>query len=157
MDSKPRSKTSRSMRRMRSNSPTGVIPISAMKAPTRSDRKISLTRTAPGEPPRNRCRFAFIPGTVARRAGSERLGSGGGRAQRRADLRGGDHRLGPALDPELLQDRRDMRLDGRLRDAELVGDLLVEEPLGQHHQDPALLRRQGREPPHYLGRLLVLG
>ena len=32
------------------------------------------------------------------------------------DLGGGDHRLGAALDAELLQDRRDMRLDGRLGD-----------------------------------------
>ena len=44
------------------------------------------------------------------------------------DLAGRDHRLGAALDAELLQDGGDVRLHGRLRDAELVGDLLVEEP-----------------------------
>src|ERR1700722_9436328 len=48
------------------------------------------------------------------------------------DLRGHDHRLGAAFHAELLQDRRNMRLDGRLGDAELVGDLLVEQPFGQH-------------------------
>ena len=32
------------------------------------------------------------------------------------DLGGRDHRLGAALDAELLQDRRDVRLHGRLRD-----------------------------------------
>ena len=61
---------------MRSNSPTGVIPISAMKAPTRSDRKISLTRTAPGEPPRNRCRFSFIPGAEPAQSDSGAVAAG---------------------------------------------------------------------------------
>ena len=37
-------------------------------------------------------------------------------AEHGADLRGGDDRLGAALDAEFLQDRRDVRLDGRLRD-----------------------------------------
>src|SRR5437016_644579 len=50
------------------------------------------------------------------------------------DAGGDDDRLGAALDAELLQDRRDMGLDGRLRDAELIGDLLVEQTLRQHHQ-----------------------
>ena len=35
-----------------------------------------------------------------------------------------------------------MRLDGRFRHAELIGDLLVEQPFRQHHQHPHLLRRQ---------------
>ena len=69
------------------------------------------------------------------------------------DLRGRDHRLGAALDPELLQDRRDVRLHRRLRDAELVGDLLVEQALRQHHQHPHLLRRQRRQPRHQVGGL----
>ena len=42
------------------------------------------------------------------------------------DLAGGDDGLGAALDAELLQDGGHVRLDGRLRHAELVGDLLVE-------------------------------
>ena len=62
------------------------------------------------------------------------------------DLRRRDHGLGAALDAELLQDRRDMRLDGRFRDAELVGDLLVEQAFRQHHQHPHLLRRQRHQP-----------
>ena len=62
-----------------------------------------------------------------------------------AILDGGDHRLRAALDAELLQDGGDMRLDGRLRDAELVGDLLVEQPLRQHHQHPDLLGREAAE------------
>ena len=48
-----------------------------------------------------------------------------------------------------------MRLDGRLRHAELIGDLLVEQPFGQHHQDPHLLRRQGREARKQRGGLGV--
>src|SRR6516165_7977887 len=43
------------------------------------------------------------------------------------DLRSGDHRLRAALDPELLQDRRDVRLDGRFGDAEFVGNLFIEQ------------------------------
>ena len=58
------------------------------------------------------------------------------------DLGRSDHRLRAALDTEFLQDRRDMRLDGGLGNTELVGDLLVEQPFRQHHQDPNLLRRQ---------------
>src|SRR6185503_16416441 len=54
------------------------------------------------------------------------------------DFGGGNHGLRPAFDAELLQDRRDMRLDGRLRHAELIGDLLVEQTLRQHHQHPHL-------------------
>src|SRR5690606_150484 len=49
---------------------------------------------------------------------------------------------------QLLQDSRDMRLDGGLGDSELIGDLLVEKAAAQHHQDPHLLRRERR----YLGR-----
>ena len=45
------------------------------------------------------------------------------------DLGRRDHRLGAALDTELLQDRRDVRLHGRFRDGEIVGDLLVEQAL----------------------------
>src|SRR5215470_4413577 len=41
------------------------------------------------------------------------------------DLRSSDHGLGAAFDAELLQDRRHVRLDGRFRHPELVGDLLV--------------------------------
>src|SRR5450759_4289395 len=44
-----------------------------------------------------------------------------------------------------------MRLHGRFRDAELVGDLFVEQALRQHHQYAHLLRRQRRHPSHQLG------
>ena len=46
-----------------------------------------------------------------------------------------------------------MRLDGRLGDAEFIGDLLVEQALREHHQHPHLLRRQRGEPPHQRARL----
>ena len=39
-----------------------------------------------------------------------------------------------------------MRLDGRFRHAEFVGDLLVEQPFRQHHQHADLLRRQRYQP-----------
>ena len=39
-----------------------------------------------------------------------------------------------------------MRLDGRFRDAELIGDLLVEQAFRQHHQHPHLLRGQRHQP-----------
>src|SRR5690349_17464073 len=39
------------------------------------------------------------------------------------DLRCRDHGLRAAFDAELLEDRRDMRLDRRFRDAEFIGDL----------------------------------
>src|SRR5687768_6575331 len=41
-------------------------------------------------------------------------------------------RLCPAVDLQLLEDRGHMRLDGRLGDVELVGDLLVELARPQH-------------------------
>ena len=47
-----------------------------------------------------------------------------------------------------------MRLDGRLGHAELVGDLLVEQPFRQHHQHPDLLRGQRHQPvaqPRHVG------
>ncbi len=61
------------------------------------------------------------------------------------NTRGRDHGLRPAFDTELLQDRGDMRLDGRLRHAEFVGDLLVQKTARQHHQHANLLRRQRRQ------------
>src|ERR1700757_2292615 len=74
---------------------------------------------------------------------SPRLASGPKSLQRPLsgfDLAGGDHRLGPAIDAELLQYGGDVRLDGRLRHAELIGDLLIEEPAREHHQHAHLLR-----------------
>jgi hypothetical protein len=62
------------------------------------------------------------------------------------DLRREDHCLCAAVDAELLQDRRDVGFHGRFRDAERVGDLLVEHPLGQHHQHAHLLRSEAGEP-----------
>ncbi len=73
------------------------------------------------------------------------------------DPGGENHRLGPALDAELGQDRRELRLHGRLGNAEFIGDLLVEQPLRQHHQDPHLLRRQRRQPRTQRAGLLVGG
>jgi hypothetical protein len=46
-----------------------------------------------------------------------------------------------------------VRLHGRFRDGQVIGDLLVEQPLRQHHQHAHLLRRQRREPPHQIGGL----
>src|SRR5581483_3254275 len=71
----------------------------------------------------------------------------------RADAVDGDHRLRAAVDAELLQDGGDVRLDGGLRHAELEGDLLVEQPLAQHHEHAHLLRRQRGETRHQLGAL----
>ena len=48
-----------------------------------------------------------------------------------------------------------MRLDRRLGDAELVGDLLVEQTLRQHHQHANLLRRQRGEPTRQRARFAV--
>src|SRR5690606_20886078 len=50
------------------------------------------------------------------------------------DLGGGNHRLGAAVDVELLQDRRNVRLDGRFGNRKLIGDLLVHQPVRKHHQ-----------------------
>ncbi len=44
-----------------------------------------------------------------------------------------------------------MRLDGRLGHAELVGDLLVQEPFGQHAEHARLLRRQRLQPLDQVG------
>ena len=48
-----------------------------------------------------------------------------------------------------------MRLHRRLGDAELVGDLLVEQPFRQHHQHAHLLRRQRRHARHQFAGLAV--
>ena len=75
--------------------------------------------------------------------GGSRMMRSAGRLQRiGADPREKDNRLGAAVDAELVQHRRDMRLDGGFGHAEFIGDLLVEQPLGQHAEHPRLLRRQ---------------
>jgi len=48
-----------------------------------------------------------------------------------------------------------VRLDGRFRYAKLIGDLLVEQSFRQHHQDPHLLRRQGRHARDQRGGLII--
>ena len=75
-------------------------------------------------------------GLIALKAGllAEQLGI--------VELRDLDDRLGAAVDVELAQDFRDMRLHRRLADLQFVGDLLVQQALAQHLQDPQLLRRQ---------------
>ena len=50
-----------------------------------------------------------------------------------------------------------MGLHGGLGDPEFVGDLLVEQALGQHGQHAHLLRRQGAEAADEVGGLRVLG
>ena len=55
------------------------------------------------------------------------------------------HRLGAVVDAEFLQNGGDVRLHGRLRYAELVGDLLVEKTFPHHHQHAKLLRRQASQ------------
>ena len=72
---------------------------------------------------------------------------------RSADAVDGDYRLRAAVDAELLQDSRDVRLDGGLRHAELEGDLLVEQPFAQHHEHAHLLRRERGEPRYQLRAL----
>jgi hypothetical protein len=71
--------------------------------------------------------------------------------------RRGDDGLGAAVDVELLQDRRVVRLHRRLRDRKLIGDLLVHQPVAQHHQHADLLRGERREPAHEGRLLIVLG
>src|ERR1700751_153689 len=66
------------------------------------------------------------------------------------DLRRRNDRLGPALDPKLLQDRRDVGFHGRGGDAERSCDLLVGQPLREHHQDANLLWGQGGEPGYQM-------
>src|SRR5436190_6009608 len=70
-----------------------------------------------------------------------------------ADAVDGDDGLRAAIDPQLLQDGGDMRLDGRLGYAELEGDLLVEQALPQHHEHAHLLGRERREPRDQLRAL----
>ena len=48
-----------------------------------------------------------------------------------------------------------MRLDRRLRDAELIGDLLVQQPLGDHGEHARLLRGQRLQAFDQFGNLLV--
>ena len=48
-----------------------------------------------------------------------------------------------------------MRLDGRLRHAELIGDLLVEQPFRQHAEHTRLLRRQRLQPLDQVGNLRI--
>ena len=64
------------------------------------------------------------------------------------DIGGGDHRLCPAFDIELLQNRRNVGLDRRLGDRELIGDLFIEQAFRQHHQHAHLLRGQRRKAAH---------
>ena len=56
---------------------------------------------------------------------------------------------------ELAQNGGDVRLDGGLRDIELIGDLLVEQPLGQHVEHPELLGSQRGDGLGEAGLLLV--
>jgi signal transduction histidine kinase/CheY-like chemotaxis protein len=69
----------------------------------------------------------------------------------RLDLGGGDHRLGAAFHPELLQDCRDVRLHRGFGHAEPIGDLFVEQAFREHHQHAHLLRREAREPADQVG------
>src|SRR5262249_20758004 len=71
------------------------------------------------------------------------------------DLGGCDDRLGAAFDAELLEDGGYVRLDGRLRYVELVGDLLVEQPFRQHHEHTHLLGRQRSEARQHRGTMIV--
>src|ERR1700730_2674399 len=48
-----------------------------------------------------------------------------------------------------------MRLYGRLRDTELIRDLLVEQSLGEHHQDAYLLRRERGKARQQIGSSAV--
>jgi hypothetical protein len=48
-----------------------------------------------------------------------------------------------------------MGFDRGFGDAELVGDLLVEQAAGQHHQHAHLLRRQRREPGEDIGACCI--
>src|SRR5262249_1104125 len=73
----------------------------------------------------------------------------------RFDLRADDHRLGAAVDPELLQDRGDVGLHGGFRHPERIGDLFVEQSLGKHHQHADLLGRQASQARHQLPRLRI--
>lgn len=73
------------------------------------------------------------------------------------DLVDRDDGLRAAVDTELLQDGRDVRLDGRLGNAELIGNLLVQQAFPQHHQHPHLLRCQRRQPRQEISRLDIDG
>ena len=64
------------------------------------------------------------------------------------DLCRRNHRLSPAFNTELLQNRGDVGFHCRLRHAELIGNLLIEKTLRQHHQHAHLLRRQRRHTRH---------
>ena len=63
-----------------------------------------------------------------------------------------DDRLRARGDVELAQDFRDVRLDRRLADIELVGYLLVQQTLPDHAEHAQVLRGERREP---LGKILL--
>src|SRR5437899_13030357 len=65
----------------------------------------------------------------------------------------GNDCLRAALYPELLQDRRDMRLHGRFGNTEPVGNPFVEQALREPHQHAYLLRRERGEPRQQLSGL----
>src|SRR5690554_6658060 len=56
-------------------------------------------------------------------------------------LRGNDC-LSTGVHTKLAQNRRDMRLDGRLTDTELISYLLIEQPFSEHIEHSELLWRQ---------------
>src|SRR5271166_3879260 len=58
------------------------------------------------------------------------------------DFRDFDHGLGAGVDVQFPQDFGNVRLDGRFRKLELVGDLLVLQAFADHFEHEKLLRRQ---------------
>lgn len=66
-----------------------------------------------------------------------------------------DDCLGATIDTELLQNCRYVRLDCRLGHAKLIGDLLVEQTLSQHHQHAYLLWRQGGQPGNQVSGFFI--
>src|SRR6516162_7915060 len=70
-------------------------------------------------------------------------------------FRGGNHCLGATVHAELLEYRGDVCLHRRFRYPELIGYLLVEQALRQHHENANLLRGERSKPCQQLRTLRV--
>ena len=49
-----------------------------------------------------------------------------------------------------------MRLDGGFGNGKLIGDLLVQKPFGEHHQNANLLRRQSIQTFYKIGDFIAI-
>src|SRR5262245_716843 len=140
-----------------------VVPSAELALPVRAsvrkaviiDDAVLWTRLPPDIPPpfilRVRAeivRRPYLPSCDGRREASKGPTAVGSQACLRGiplaqfHLRSGDDGLCATFDSKLLQDGGHMRLYSRFRNIEFICNLLVEQPIRQHHQDADLLWRQ---------------